>query len=60
MILIYVGGAVMGGKNPIVVYGGVSTNSCWYPPQDGTDCSEWRKTVNRDITHDNMQFFESF
>ena len=40
MTLTSVGGAVMSGKNPIVIFGGVSTNSCWYPLQDGIDCSE--------------------
>ena len=40
MTLIYVGGAVMGGTYPIVLFGGVSDGSCWNPLDDGIVCSE--------------------
>ena len=59
MTLISVGGAVMGDKYPLVAFGGISASSCWNPLQDGIDCSELRETVKHDITHANMQFFES-
>ena len=50
----------MGGKYPIVAFGGVSADSCWNPLQDGIDYSERWERVNRGINHANMRFLNHY